>query len=111
LIQATPFYHTTNDAQSKFYWGDRPLQTGDTFNPQAWNAVSNAPTHAWGIQDFGQNTLQSLMGQANPFTPQYDMAGTPVQQPATPLTPQEQAYLATLDPFAAQAFLRSKGMA
>jgi hypothetical protein len=115
MIETTPYYQTTNAAQSKFFWGDRPLQTGDTFNAQTWNAV-NAPQQAWGIQDFGAQTLGNLTGQMNPFVQQYDQAGMPVQNPlqmapAQPLTPQEQAYLATLDPFSAQAFLRSKGLA
>jgi hypothetical protein len=49
------------------------------------------------------------MGVMQGYKPQqFDMAGQPV---APTLTPQEQAYLATLDPMAAQVYLRNKGLA
>jgi hypothetical protein len=99
MIETKPFYQTTNDAQSKFQWGSHALQTGDKFNAQAWNDVPTAPTTAWGIQNFGQPmSLQSAMN-------------TIQGQPSTSnLTPGEQAYLAMLDPVAAQQFLASKGL-
>jgi hypothetical protein len=100
MIETTPFYKTTNDAQSKFYWGDRPLMTGSKFDANKWNDVPNAPKTAWGLQTFGQPmTLQQAMSI---------IQGTPN---TASLTPAEQAYLAMLDPTAAQAFLRSKGLA
>jgi hypothetical protein len=110
LIKTTPFYQTTNNAQSKYYWGDRALQTGDTFNPSAWNNVPNAPAQAWGLQNFGAgpsiNDLMSIMQGNAPLQP--NTMGQPV---APRLTPQEQAYIATLDPMSAQVYLRNKGLA
>jgi hypothetical protein len=100
MIETKPFYDTTNDAQSKFYWGDRALQTGDKFNAKAWNDVPDAPKTAWGLQTFGQPmTMQQAMSV---------LQGTPN---TSSLTPAEQAYLSMLDPMAAQAFLASKGLA
>jgi hypothetical protein len=100
MIETTPFYNTTNDAQSKFYWGtDRALQTGDTFNRAAYNTVPNAPQTAWGIQNIAQPaTFQSALSilQGQPSYPQ--------------LSPAEQSYLSILDPQARAAFLRSKGL-
>jgi hypothetical protein len=49
LIRARPFYNTTNDAQSKFYWGNHGYQTGTTFNPSLWNQAE-APMTPWGAQ-------------------------------------------------------------
>jgi hypothetical protein len=49
LIRAQPFYNTTNDAQSKFYWGNHGYQTGSTFNPSLWNQAA-APNTPWGAQ-------------------------------------------------------------
>jgi hypothetical protein len=68
--------------------------------------VPNAPAQAYNIApNFGMPNLNTYMQSFNP------MAFNP-QTPAVPqpLSPQEQAYLATLDPFAAQAFLQSKGL-
>ena len=101
MIETTPFYNTTNDVQSKFYWGTgHPLQTGDTFNAQSYNNVPNAPKTAWGIQELAQpatfqSALDILKGQ--PSYPQ--------------LSPAEQSYLSILDPQSRAAFLRSKGLA
>jgi hypothetical protein len=47
MIETTPFYKTTNDAQSKFYWGDRPLMTGNKFDAAKFNEVPDAPKTAW----------------------------------------------------------------
>jgi hypothetical protein len=49
LIRAQPFYNTTNDAQSKFYWGNHGYQTGTTFNPSLWNQAA-APNTPYGAQ-------------------------------------------------------------
>jgi hypothetical protein len=100
MIETTPFYKTTNDAQSKFFWGDRALQTGDQFDPKAWNEVPDAPKTAWGLQEFGKPmTMQQAMSV---------LSGTPN---TASLSPAEQAYLSMLDPVAAQQFLASKGLA
>jgi hypothetical protein len=100
MIETVPFYKTTNDAQSKFYWGtDRALQTGSEFNADAYNTVPNAPQTAWGIQSLAQpTTFQSALSilQGQPSYPQ--------------LSPAEQSYLSILDPQARAAFLRSKGL-
>jgi len=58
LIETVPFYNTTNDAQSKYFWGDRGFQTGPTFNAASYNAVA-APATPFGIQ-----------GVAAPLSPQ-----------------------------------------
>ena len=100
MIETTPFYETTNDAQSKFFWGDRALQTGSKFDANKWNDVPSAPKTAWGLQTFGEPmTMQQAMSI---------IQGTPN---TASLTPGEQAYLQMLDPVAAQAFLKSKGLA
>jgi hypothetical protein len=101
MIATTPFYNTTNDVQSKFYWGnDRALQTGDTFDPVAYNAGTAAPKTPWGIQALAQPaTFQSAVDllRGQPSYPQ--------------LSPAEQSYISILDPQARAAFLRSKGLA
>jgi hypothetical protein len=99
MIETTPFYKTTNDAQSKFYWGDRALQTGDKFDVVKYNDLPNAPKTAWGLQTFGQPmTMQQAMSI---------LQGTPN---TSSLSPAEQAYLAMLDPEAARQFLAIKGI-
>jgi len=99
MIDTTPFYKTTNDTQSKYYWGDRPLQYGAEFNPNTWNDVPNAPKTAWGVQEFGRPmSLQQAMGilQGTASYPE--------------LSPAEQAYLVMLDPQAQEQFLTRKGL-
>jgi len=53
-IAPTPFYPTTNDAQSKFYWGSHPYQTGgptgQVFDPVLYNTVPEAPKIPFGSQ-------------------------------------------------------------
>jgi len=49
LIETTPFYNTTNDAQSKYFWGDRGFQSGPAFDAASYNAVA-APETPFGIQ-------------------------------------------------------------
>jgi hypothetical protein len=83
---------------------------GNTFNAQTYNAVPNAPAQAYGIQNFGAPSMTDYMQAFNPQMfnqPAFNPQGPVVPQQ---LSPQEQAYLATLDPFAAQAFLQSKGI-
>jgi len=57
-ITPTPFYDTTNDVQSQYYWGSHPFQSGNTFNAQQYNTVPAAPQQAWG--------QQGVMGQLTP---------------------------------------------
>ncbi len=111
--------------------------TGNTFNAAAYNTVPNAPGSAWNARDFGAPNLMDYMQAFNPpiggpqplpaytppgridysqpVAPRATIPTTPTRPTALsapqPLTPQEQAYLATLDPFAAQAFLQNRGLA
>jgi hypothetical protein len=53
-IQPTPFYNTTNPAQSRFFWGAHGPQfagpnPAQPFNAQAYNQVA-APVTPWGLQ-------------------------------------------------------------
>jgi len=48
-IQPKPFYNTTNDAQSKYYWGQHGYQYGPTFDAKQYNQVA-APATPWGQQ-------------------------------------------------------------
>ena len=53
-IQPTPFYNTTNPAQSKFFWGGHGPQfessnPAQPFDARAYNQVA-APDTPWGIQ-------------------------------------------------------------
>jgi hypothetical protein len=98
MITAQQHYHPTSAVGSKFSWGHHDLQTGQTFNDEAWNNIANASPQAWGLQELGQPmNLQQAMGILQ-------------GQPGGVLTPQEQAYLATLDPVAAHQFLSSRGL-
>jgi hypothetical protein len=74
--------------------------TGGGHYANKWNDVPSAPKTAWGLQTFGEPiTMQQAMSI---------IQGTPN---TASLTPAEQAYLSMLDPVAAQAFLKSKGLA
>jgi len=89
MMEPTPFYNTTNDAQSKYFWGGHGFQAGPTFNAQAYNAVA-APETPWGAQ-----------GVAAPMSAQdYEdiIAGRYTPEQFTPAT-RVQAY----DPSLAQA--------
>jgi hypothetical protein len=93
MIEPTPFYNTTNDAQSKYYWGGHGFQAGPTFNAAAYNAVA-APNTPWGAQGVAapmsaKDYEDIIQGRYTPqqFTPAtraqaYDpsMAQTPVNQ-------------------------------
>jgi hypothetical protein len=50
LFQNVPAqYQTTSPVQSKFYYGQRPLQIGTNFSPEQYRAVA-APATPWGLQ-------------------------------------------------------------
>ena len=76
LIETTPFYNTTNDAQAKYYWGDHGFQSGPAFNAASYNAVA-APETPWGAQGVAKplspedylNLAQGLPIQQQQFTP------------------------------------------
>jgi hypothetical protein len=79
-IREVPAYNTTNDVQSKYYWGSGPEQTGTTFNPAIANQY--APATAWGLQTpFQPLTGQELAGMVmgNPY--QQNFQGQPALQP------------------------------
>jgi len=77
LIEATPFYNTSNDAQAKYYWGAHPFQYAPNFDPNIAQ------------QGFGPTTPFGIQNIAKPLTPQdmqAVMAGTyraPTAAPAT----------------------------
>jgi hypothetical protein len=52
-IQPTPFYNTTNDAQSKYFWGQHGYQYGPTFDAKQYNQVA-APATPWGAQSVAE---------------------------------------------------------
>ena len=91
LIETTPFYNTTNDAQSKYYWGDHGFQTGPKFDAASYNAVA-APDTPWGAQGVAKSLSAKdyeniIMGK--PFTPEQFTAATRTQayNPALLQTP------------------------
>ena len=49
LIAPTPYYQTTNPAQSQYYWGSHPYQEGPTFNSQLYNTAPGAPATPYGL--------------------------------------------------------------
>jgi len=103
-IAPTPFYQTTNDAQSKFYYGSRPYQTGgptgQVFDPVLYNTAPEAPKIPFGSQAVNQpltsaqiaaivanpssNNSQQNTQQASTFVP---APVAPVQQPMSQPAP------------------------
>jgi hypothetical protein len=72
LIETTPFYNTTNDAQARYYYGDLGFQTGPKFDAASYNAVA-APATPFGIQGVARPLSAAdyenvIMGR--PFTPE-----------------------------------------
>jgi len=70
----TPFYQTTSPVQARYYYGQRPLQTGDQFSQQAYNTVPGAPAQPFGLQEMYTPTdinqyLRSLNSVAGPMAP------------------------------------------
>lgn len=72
MIGVPQQYQTTSPVQSKFYYGQRPLQTGTEFNPDAYRAVP-APATPWG--------LQQLYTPIDPLTYASQQTGTPPVYP------------------------------
>ena len=73
-------YQTTNDAQSQYYWGAHPYQTGTTFNPTLYNQVPNAPQQAWGVGHAQTAaTPQQIMSAMNQVYPLLNSVNGPVQ--------------------------------
>ena len=91
LIETTPFYATTNDAQSRYYWGDHGFQAGPTFDAASYNAVA-APNTPFGAQGVARSLSAAdyeniIMGR--PFTPEQFAPATRTQayNPALLQTP------------------------
>jgi len=86
-IQPQAFYNTTNDAQSKFFWGGHGPQFSsggaNPFNAQAYNQVA-APNTPWGR---GQ-----IMAPLSPEEVQQAIAGTYQQRPGTAPATRVEAY-------------------
>ena len=49
ITNVPDFYQPTNQAGSKYYWGAHPFQPGQTFDPQLYNQVPNAPVNPFGL--------------------------------------------------------------
>jgi hypothetical protein len=91
LIETTPFYNTTNDAQARYYYGDHGFQTGPKFDAASYNAVA-APNTPFGIQGVARPLSAAdyenvIMGR--PFTPEQFTPATRAQayNPALLQTP------------------------
>jgi hypothetical protein len=75
-------YQTTSPVQSKFYYGQRPLQTGATFSPEQYRNVPVAPVSPWGLQQMYNpqtQTIENLLAgvkQASAVAP-YNLPGAP----------------------------------
>jgi hypothetical protein len=70
-MQAQPYYNTTNDVQSKYYWGGAPMQTGATYNPAQAAQNPMAPVQPFGIQEMysqltPEQTAQLIYGMQQP---------------------------------------------
>jgi hypothetical protein len=115
-IAPTPFYSTTNDAQSRYYYGSRPYQTGgptgQVFDPVLYNTAPGAPAVPFGSQavnqpltsaeiaaivanpgsNNSQQTTQRASTVAAPVAPAPApiVVSQPVRQP-TPVAPTPQA--------------------
>jgi hypothetical protein len=91
-IPVSAYYQTTDPAQSKFYWGTKPTQYGNTYNPALDQNIPGAGTQGWGIQSAAtaptaDQILQYYGGQGgfNPYDPNaYDDFGFPITGPVVP---------------------------
>ncbi len=84
-ITPTPYYQTTNPAQSQYYWGQHPYQPGPTFDPALYNTLPNAPATPWGATKAQQaasaeQILAAMRGR-------YPLLGTTTGQVAGPVAP------------------------
>jgi hypothetical protein len=84
LIAPTPFYRTTDPAQSKFNWGMKGYQEGPTFNAQAYNQAPG-PDTPYGLQQLAKPLTQAQIADL--------IAGRPIrQQPAAAPATRTEAY-------------------
>jgi hypothetical protein len=85
ITDVPDFYNTTNNVQSKYYWGRHAYQPGPSFNPALYNTAPDAPAQPFGIQNIATNMMNydQLLGLAQGQQPQ-PVATT---QPASPVNP------------------------
>ena len=93
-IPVSAYYNTTDPAQSKFYWGTKPTQYGNTYNPALDQNIPGAGSQGWGIQESARApTADEILqyyggggqGGFNPYDPNsYDEFGYPVTGPVAP---------------------------
>ena len=82
-IAPTPFYNTTDVAQSKFNWGMKGYQEGPTFNAQAYNQAPGAAT-PYGLQQLARPLTQAQIADI--------IAGRPIRQETVAPATRTQAY-------------------
>ena len=92
FIQPRAFYNTTNDAQSKFFWGGHGPQFGtNQFDARAYNQAA-APSTPWGL---GQ-----VAAPLSPAEVQAAIEGRYVPRAGTPAATRAEAYSApTTQPY------------
>jgi hypothetical protein len=78
-IAPTPFYNTTDVAQSKFNWGMKGYQEGPRFNAQAYNQAPGSAT-PWGLQQLAKPLTQAQIADIIAGRP---ISATPTVAPAT----------------------------
>jgi hypothetical protein len=78
-IAPTPFYNTTDVAQSKFNWGMKGYQEGPRFNAQAYNQAPGSAT-PWGLQQLARPLTQAQIADIIAGRP---ISATPTVAPAT----------------------------
>jgi hypothetical protein len=84
LIAPTPYYQTTNPAQSQYYWGTHPYQEGPTFNSQLYNTAPGAPATPWGAGHIQtQATPQQILAAMQGLYP--NLGTQTVTGPAIPI--------------------------
>jgi hypothetical protein len=72
LIAPTPYYQTTNPAQSQYYWGSHPYQPGQTFDNELYNNAPGAPATPYGLgYAQKQATAEQIMAKMQGLYPNY----------------------------------------
>jgi hypothetical protein len=84
-IQA--YYQTTDPAQSKFYWGTKPTQYGNKYNPALDVNIPGAGSQGYGIQESARaptaDEILQFYGGGGGFNP-FDQFSYPVTGPVAP---------------------------
>lgn len=90
FMNPTPFYNTTNDAQSKFSWGARAFQPGPTFDANLYNSAP-APETPYGIQQIAEPLSPEQFARAAQGLPVVQAPGSVATRAVAPrgiVTPQ-----------------------